>query len=87
MNTRIATIAGFVSLLATAAGCARPAVVPAAASPSPVVDYAVPAAALAPGDRSARSERSTLQTRVALVNVTTPYEAARIDRDSHHHGR
>jgi hypothetical protein len=47
MNTRIVLVAGFVSLLATAAGCARPQG-PAAQSARPMIDYEIPVAAAAP---------------------------------------
>jgi hypothetical protein len=43
MNARWALVAGFVSLLATAAGCARPDLTLVAASPRPVPAYRVPA--------------------------------------------
>jgi hypothetical protein len=64
MNTRIAFVAGFVSLLATTAGCARGPVGP---SPRPVVAYEVPsdpAPTARPVGRSARFEEAPTPPRV-----------------------
>jgi hypothetical protein len=66
MNTRIALVAGFVSLLVTTAGCARGPVGP---SPRPVVAYEVPSdapAGAAAGrlDRSARFDQTPTPPRV-----------------------
>ena len=63
MKTRIAFVAGFVSVLATTAGCARGPVAP---SPRPVVAYALPggpAAAARRIDHSARFEGATVPPR------------------------
>jgi hypothetical protein len=61
MNTRIAIVTAIVSLLSTAAGCARPDVVPAAASAHPIVAYGVSAerSASAQSARPARFELAT----------------------------
>ncbi len=66
MNTRIALVAGFVSLLAATAGCARGPVGPSA---RPVVAYELPSDAPAarasmPVDRSARFEEATTPPRI-----------------------
>jgi hypothetical protein len=47
MKTRIALVAGFVSLLATTAGCARPQG-PAPQSARPMIDYEIPVTAAQP---------------------------------------
>jgi hypothetical protein len=70
MNARIALVVGLVSLLATAAGCARSDIAPAAASPRPVLAYGVspdPAGAQSPR-RSPRYEvAAPVQTRIEKI--------------------
>jgi len=72
MNSRIALVAGLVSLIATAAGCARGPVGP---SPRPVLAYELNAGrapAAQPVDHSDRFESGTVTPR--------PVDPARMDK-------